>query len=168
MSTKVVHLETEGSWLGSPCNRPSETAPGWLNSPAYKACGHAAPFFPATSLHTHHLILLGGEAPVSLLKGLHGLGTLRSSFLIGLGIPWPLALALLSRLPSMSSPHSAYETLFTKCLVLARVPVGSTGLIAQVTCKVYEVEIGVGPPQGVMLSPVVLSSHSPFAKRATG
>lgn len=104
---------------------------------------------------------------MSLLKGLHGLGTLRSSFLIGLGIPWPLALVLLSRLPSVSSPHSAYEILFTKCPVLAREPVGSIGLIEQVTCKVYEVEVGVGPPQGVMLSPVVLSSHSPFAKRAT-
>lgn len=128
-----MHLETEGSWLGSPCSGPSETAPGRLNYPAYKACGHTVPFFPATFLHTHHLVLLGGEAPVSLPKGLHGLGTLRSSFLIGLGIPWPLALVLLSHLPSVSSPHSAYET---KCLVLARVPVGSIGLIEQVTCKV--------------------------------
>lgn len=79
-----MHLETEGSWLGSPYNGPSETAPGQLNSPAYKACAHTVPFFPATSLHTRHLVLLGGEALVPLLKGRCSLG---SSFLIWLRHP---------------------------------------------------------------------------------
>lgn len=50
--------------------------------------------------------------------------------------------------------------------MLARASVGSIGLIEQVTCKVYEVEIGVGAPRSVMLIPVVLSNHTRFAKRA--